>query len=173
MSTGLSVERRREEVGADLLGDRFELGDRGRTVDVGRDGQHFFLLLFLQVLGELADGRGFTHTLQAGHQDDRRRLLRERQLRRFGAEVGAHQGGHLALHHADQGLARAERADDFFAQRFFLDLGDEFAHRRQGHVGLEQGHAHFAQHLGGVRFGQTGLAAHRLDDLGKALGKVI
>jgi len=143
----------REEVGADLLRDGLQLRDSGRAVDVGRNGQDLFLFLFLQVLGEFTGGGRFTDTLQAGHQDDRRRLLRERQLGGLGTEVGAHQGGQLALHHADQGLARAEGSDDFFAQRFFLHFGDEFAHRRQRHVGLEQRQAHFAQHLGGSRLG--------------------
>jgi hypothetical protein len=66
-----------------------------------------------------------------------------------------------------------ERADHFFAQRFFFYLADEFAHGRQRHVGLEQRQAHLAQHLGGVRFGQSRLAAHGLDDFGEALGQVI
>ena len=85
-------------------------------------------------------------------------------------ELGAHQGGQLALDHADQGLAWRQRGDHFFAQRLFLDAGDKFAHRGQRHVGFEQREAHFAQHVGGVRFGQTRLTAHGLDDLGKALG---
>jgi hypothetical protein len=87
--------------------------------------------------------------------------------------VGAHQRGKFLLHDADEGLARRQRADDFLAQRLFLHFGDEFAHGRQRDVGLEQGQAHFAQHLGGVRLGEAGLAAHRLDDLGKALCQVI
>jgi hypothetical protein len=130
-------------------------------------------LFFLQVLGQLADGGGFTHTLQAGHQDDGGRLLGKAQLGRFRTEVGAHDGGQFALHHADQRLARRQRGNHFLAQRLFFDAGDEFAHGRQGNVGLQQRHAHFAQHFGGVGFGQAGLAAHGLDDLGKALGQII
>ncbi|MNM78701.1 hypothetical protein D3C81_906120 [compost metagenome] len=163
----------REEVGAHLGGDRLQLGDRGGTVDVGRDGQHFLLLFFLQVLRQLADGGGFTHTLQTGHQDDGGRLLGKADLRRFRPQVGAHQGGQLALHHAHQGLARRQRGNDILAHGFFFDFGDEFAHGGQGDVGLEQRQAHFAQHVGGVRFGQARLAAHGLDDFGKPLGEII
>ena len=61
---------------------------------------------------------------------------------------------------------------DVFAP-FIEPLERELGQSRQRHVGFQQGQAHFAQHLGGIRLGQTRLAAHRLDDLGKALGKVI
>ena len=91
----------------------------------------------------------------------------------FGAEVGAHQLGKLGLHHAHQRLAGRERADDFLAQRLFLDPGDEFAHGGEGNVGLQQRQTHFAQHVGGVGFGQAGFAAHGLDHFGKTLGQVV
>jgi hypothetical protein len=45
------------------------------------------------------------------------------------------------------------------------------AHHRQRHVGLQQGHAHFAQHVGHVGFGDAGLAAHFFDEAGKFVGK--
>ena len=50
------------------------------------------------------------------------------------------------------------------AERLVLDAGDEVAHHRQRDVGFEQGHAHFAQHVLHVVFGDAGLAAHRLDE---------
>ena len=56
-----------------------------------------------------------------------------------------------------------ERAHDLLAQRLVLHAGDEVAHDRQRHVGLEQGHAHLAQHVLHVAFGDAGLAAHLLD----------
>ena len=102
--------------------------------------------------------------MQAGHQDHRRRLGGETQ-----ADPGAaHQLGQLAVNYTDQRLAGGERADDFLADGFFLDAGDEFLHHRQGDVGFEQRHAHFAQHLGNIIFAQARLAAQRLDDLGQA-----
>jgi hypothetical protein len=76
-------------------------------------------------------------------------------------------------HDADQGLAGGQRADDFLAERLFLDAGDEILDHRQRDVGFEQGHAHFAQHVGDVVLGQAGLAAQVLDDAAEALGKVV
>jgi hypothetical protein len=69
--------------------------------------------------------------------------------------IAADDGGQLALHHAHQGLARRQAADDFLAKGLFLDAGNEVAHDRQRHVGFEHGKAHFAQHLGGVGLGQS------------------
>jgi hypothetical protein len=66
-----------------------------------------------------------------------------------------------------------QRADDFLAQRLFLDAGDEVLDHRQRDVGFEQGHAHFAQHVGDVVLGQAGLAAQVLDDAAEALGEVV
>jgi hypothetical protein len=77
------------------------------------------------------------------------------------------------VHHADQRLSRRQRADDLLAEGFFLDAGDEFLDHRQGHIGFEQGHAHLAQHVGDVVFGQTCLAAEILDDAAEALGEVV
>jgi hypothetical protein len=57
------------------------------------------------------------------------------------------------------------------AQRLVLDAGDEVAHHGQRHVGLEQRHAHLAQHVLHVAFGDAGLAAHRLDQARQAVGK--
>ena len=68
-------------------------------------------------------------------------------------------------------LAGRERADDLGAERLVLDAGDEVAHDRQRDVGLEQGHAHLAQHVLDVVFGDAGLAAHRLDEPGQAIGE--
>jgi len=93
--------------------------------------------------------------------------------------VGAHRflaaddGGQFLLHHADQGLAGGEAGDHVLAQCLFLDAGDELADHRQRHVGFQQGEADFAQHFGGVRLGQAGLAAHGLDDPRQALCEIV
>ena len=127
------------------------------------------VLAFGQPASQLAGSGGFTGALQAGHQDDGGRLHGQRQFAGIGAQVAAHEGGQFLVDHAHQGLAGAEAAGDFFAQRLFLDPGDEFAHHGQRHVGLKQCHAHFAQHLLRVGLGQAGFAAQRLDDARKAL----
>jgi hypothetical protein len=64
-----------------------------------------------------------------------------------------------------------ERAQHFLAQRLFLDAGNEVAHHGQGHVGFQQGHAHLAQHVLHVGFGDAGLAAHLLDEAREFVGK--
>jgi len=119
----------------------------------------FFFTLFDQVLGQLGGSGGFTGTLQTGHEDHGGRL-------RGQVDVGhalAHGGGELLVDDAHQGLARLERAHDLLAERLVLDAGNEVAHHGQGHVGFEQRHAHFAQHVGDIGFGDAGLAADGLD----------
>ncbi|MNS97057.1 hypothetical protein D3C72_1313800 [compost metagenome] len=173
----LLVRLRREEVSADLIGNGLQLGDSGGAVDVARDRQHLLLLVFLEPLGQLAHGGGLAGALQARHQDDGGRLHGQVQLGFLVVAAGrvgaADHGGQLALDHADQGLARGEAADNLLAHGLFLHAGNEFAHDRQRHVGFEHGKAHFAQHLGGVGLGQSGLAAHGLDDPRQALCEVI
>jgi hypothetical protein len=142
--------------------------DGRRAVDVGRNRQHLLLQLGDQVLGQLGRGGGLAGALQAGHQDHRWRLRVQVQ---FGdrppvcaslADI-AHRRGEFLVHDADQRLPGVQRTGHLLAQRLFLDPGDEVAHDGQGHVGFEQGHAHFAQHVLDVAFGDAGLAAHRFD----------
>ena len=119
------------------------------------------------MLGQFGGGRCFTGTLQAGHEDDRGRLRRQIDV----ADALAHGGHELAVHDGDQQLARLQRAQYFLAQRFILDPGDEIAHHGQRHVGFEQGHAHFAQHVGYVGFGDARLAAQAFNDPGEFVGE--
>jgi len=163
----LLVCRAREPLGPGLFGHGLELFDGGRAVDVARDREHFLLALLDQVLGQLGGGGGLARALQAGHQDHGRRLGGEVDV----GHARAHGGSQLAVDDAHQHLARRERAHHLGAQGLVLDAGDEVAHHRQGHVGLQQGHAHLAQHVGDVAFGDAGLAAHLLDDAGKFFGE--
>ena len=57
------------------------------------------------------------------------------------------------------------------AQGLVLDAGNEVAHDGQRHVGLEQGHAHFAQHVGPIGLGDAGLSADFLDQAGEFVGE--
>jgi len=156
-----------EPLGAGLARHGLELLDGGRTVDVGRDGQHLLLALFDQVLGELGGRRRLAGALQAGHQDDGGRLGGK-------VDVGhtlAHGRREFLVHDRHQHLAGVQRADHLLAQRLLLDPRDEVAHDGQGHVGLEQGHAHLAQHVLHIAVGDAGLAAHRLDEATQAVGE--
>jgi hypothetical protein len=159
----------RKEIGPRLRGDGFQLLDGRRAVDVAGHHQDLFPLRLTQHLGELADGGGLARTLQAGHQDDCRRLCRQIQ-----SAVGvAHQSGEFTVNDTDQSLSRAQRSDHLFADGFFLDGGDQFLDCRQGYVRLQQGQANLAQGIGDVGFGQACFTAQCLHDAGKALGQVV
>ena len=152
-----------EPFGASLGRHRLQLLNGGGAVHVSRHRQDFFLALGDQVLGEFGGGGGLASALQTRHQDDSRRLGGQVDVR----NALAHGGGQLFLHDADQDLAGRERVDDFLAQGFVFHAGDEIAHHRQCHVGFEQSHADFAQHVGHIRFGDAGLATDLLDQLGE------
>ena len=156
-----------EPLRAGLLCHRLQLLDRGGPVDVGRHRQHFLLALFDQVLGELRGRRRLAGALQAGHQDHRRRLRGEVDV----GHARAHRRCQLAIDDAHQRLARRQRADHFGAERLIFDAGDEVAHDRQRDVGLEQRHAHLAQHVLHIAFGDAGLSAHRLDEAAQPIGE--
>ena len=74
---------------------------------------------------------------------------------------------------ADHGLARRQAGQHLLALRALLDVGNEILHHRQSDVCLEQSHAHFAQGVLNVGFGQAGLAAQGFDYAGKAIGEVV
>ena len=119
------------------------------------------------MLGQLGGGGGFARALQAGHQNHGGRLGRQIDV----AHALAHGGGQFAVDDTDQRLTRRERTHDFLAQRFFFDACNEVAHHRQGHVGLEQSHAHFAQHVLHIRLSDAGLATHFFHEPGEFVGK--
>ncbi len=130
-------------------------------------------MLGVLALGEparqLTRGGGLAGALQARHQDHGGRLDGQRQFVGVGAQVAAHEGGQFLVDDADQRLARAEAAGDFFAQRLFLHPRDKVANDRQRDVGFQERHAHFAQHLLRVGLGKAGFPAQRLDDTRQAL----
>ena len=119
------------------------------------------------MLRELGGRRRLARALQARHQDDRRRLRREVEV----GDAFAHRRGELAVDDADESLSGRERADHLGAECPLLDAGDEVAHHRQRDVGLEERHAHLAQHVLHVVFGDARLAAHRLDEPAQAVGE--
>ncbi len=168
MSSGFSPGVGCEEIRVHLRGHRLQLIDRRGTIDVTRYDEHL-LLLFAQILRELAGRRGLAGALQTGHQDHRRR-----QDGKIERDVGlAHEAREFAMHHPDQGLPGRKAADHLLAHRLVLHRRDEVLHDRQRDVGLEQRHAHLAQRLLHVGFGQARLAAYRLYDARKAVRQVI
>ena len=135
----------------------------GRAVNVGRNRQHFFLALGDEVLGQFGGGGGFTRTLQTRHQDHCGRLCRQIDVR----DPLAHGGCQFFLHDAHQHLPRSERAQYLLPQGFVFHAGNKVTHHRQRHVGFEQCHAHFTQHIADIGLGDAGLAADLFDQLGE------
>ena len=146
---------------------RFELLNGRGSIHVGRNREHLFFALQNQMARQLGRGGGFASALQARHQNDRRWLGRQIDI----GHALAHGGGQLAVHQADQGLTRCERAHHLLAQGFVFDPGNELAHHGQRHIGLEQSHAHLAQHVGDIGLGDAGLTTEVLDQFGKLVGK--
>jgi hypothetical protein len=159
---------RREMVDADLRGQRGELRDRRGAVDVRRGDQHLLLLL-AQHARELRGRRRLAGALEAGEQDHGRRPRREVEL---GGAV-AHQRGQLAVHDADQRLARRERAAHLLADGLLAHARDEILDDRQRDIGLEHREAHLAHGVGDVGFGEAGFAAQRLDDARQPFGQLV
>ena len=134
----------------DLLAERLQLLDRGRTVDVGGDQQRLRALLF-QTQRELAGLRRLTRALQTDQHDDRRRRVGELQARLRAAE----QLDQLVVDDLDDRLRRRQRFEDVCADRLLFDASDERLGARKRDVGLEQRDANFAQRLVDVAFAET------------------
>ena len=71
----------------------------------------------------------------------------------------------------DDLLAGLDAGDYFRAEGFGFDALDEIAGDLEVHVGFQQGHAHLAQHVGHVAFGDAGLSADVFDEAREFVGK--
>ncbi len=142
---------RREEIHANLLSQRFELFDRRRAIDVGRDDQHFLLVLLAQEFTQLTDAGGFTRPLQTRHQYYGWRLRSQIQ----GLVFFAHRRNQFATDNLDELLPWGQALVNFMTNRFLFYAIDELTHYRQRNVSLQQRHAHFAQRLFNVVFSKA------------------
>ena len=98
------------------------------------------------------------------HQDrDRRRRV---QVERHRA-LAAQRLDHHVVDDLDHLLAGRDRGQHLGAHRPFAHLGDEVAHHRQRHVGIQQRQADLAQRLGDVGLGQRAAAAQPVEHPGK------
>ena len=150
----------------DLLAEGRQLFHRRRTTGVQR-GHHDLLAIELrQAQRQLGRGRGLARALQAGHQDHGRRR-----------GVDVQRGRLLATQHFDQTviddldhlIGRLDRADHVLARGAFGGESDEVLDHRQGDVGLQQGHAHFAHRLGDVLFGQRAAPGNPVENACQSL----
>ena len=122
--------------------------------------QSLFAVFLREALGELRRRRGFARALQAQHQDRHRR--RGAQIEFDGGR--AQHFDELVVDDLDDHLARRDRAHDLLADRFELHAGDEVFDHLQGDVGLQQGHAHFAQCGIDIGFGERTAPAQLVED---------
>ena len=161
-------DRQRGDQRTGLLGEDRELFHGRRAAHVERGEQDALLAAVGEAFGDLAGGGGFARALQAGHHHDRR------------GHIDAKVGFFLVrAEHVDEGiiddlddlLARADRADDFFADGAHAHLVDEVLDHRQRHVGLEQGYADFAQGFADVLFGQRAAPGQAVEDTAKAFAQ--
>ncbi len=151
----LLLNRRREELDLHICRQGFELLDRRRTVNIGTDHHDLFLFALAQGLGQLAHTGGFTGTLQTRHQNHCRRT--DRQVQPLGLP---HDRLKLGFDDLDEDLARRQAARHLGAHSALAHLINKGLDHRQRDVGLQQRHAHFAQGVLDVLFGQLGLSGH-------------
>ena len=146
---------RRKEVRTCLARNRLQLLNRCWTIHVTRDHQNLLLLRVTQELCQFPDRRSLTRPLQPRHQNNRWRLRRKIEPHmRF-----AHQTRQLLMDDSDKRLARAQGANNLFADRLFPDRRDQSLDRGKRDVGLEQRQANFAQGICNVVFGEASFAS--------------
>ena len=155
------------ELGADGLGDDFELLAGGGAVDVDGDEQGAVAALF-EPGGELAGGGGFAGALQAGHEDDGGGLGGEFEA----GGVGAEGGDELVADDFDDLLGGGEGGGDFGAEGLGADVFDEVAGDVEVDVGLEEGDADLAEGVVDVLVGEGALAAEGLEGALEFFGEV-
>ena len=105
------------DLGADGLGDDFELLAGGGAVDVDGD-EHGAVAALFEPGGELAGGGGFAGALQAGHEDDGGGLGGEFEA----GGVGAEGGDELVADDFDDLLGGVEGGGDFGAEGLGADV---------------------------------------------------
>ena len=123
----------------------------------------------LKPVGQLAGGRGFAGTLQAGHEHHSRRLRSKLQAGRLLAEYG----DKFVADNFDDLVAGGERGHYFLADGFRLDLIDQLLDDFEVYVGLEQSETDLAQGLLNIFLVEDGLPAQGFKGTLELLGKIL
>src|SRR5581483_1882562 len=153
------VARFTEDGYAHLPAEHAQLLDGGRALQVGPDEQRMTTLL-LEPAGELAGSGGLTGALQAGEQDNRRRLRRVGDAQRLAPE----DADQLLVDDLDDLLSGREALRQVEPERPLLYPLGELPGDPDVDVGLEQGDADLAQDLVDVLFAQAAAAAQAGED---------
>ena len=138
----LTLEREHRHI--DLLTECLQLIHRRRPIHIRRDEQRL-AALFLNQLGELAAGGGFTRTMQANHHDAGGIAA--------GLELGvgiAKQRDQFIVNDLHDLLARLNAGQHLIAEGFLLNASEEFLGHLEVDVRLQQRHTHLAQGLGDI-----------------------
>ena len=138
----------------------------GRALQVGRHEQRPLALATKQG-GELGGGRGLAGALEAGEHDDRWGL-------RGGGKpdgLAAEHPDELLVDDLDHLLAGGERLEHLLAKGLGFHVLKEGAHRREGHVRLEEGHPDLPQRLVDLLLGQPPARAELAEDVVEAVAE--
>ncbi len=152
------------------LGHHVQLFDGRGAVDVGGHQQGGTAQL-LEEHRQFAAGGGLACALKAHHHHHRRRLGGEGDGMFRG--LAAHDLHQFVVDDVDEGLGRIEALHDLGTEGLFLhplEKGPGHAHMD---IGLQQGHAHLAQHDFEVGFSDLRLAPEGLHRLAELLGKTV
>ena len=154
---------------ARLLAQHAKLLLRRRAAGVER-GEHDLLALApLQMDADLGRRGRLARTLQADHQDHRRRFRGEVDRRRLAAK-GVDEG---VVDDLDDLLAGGDGAQHLLADRALPDLGDEVLDHRQRDIRLQQRHAHLAHGRVDVVFAQRAAAGQLVEDIAQLVGQTV
>ena len=107
-------------LGIRFSADDFQLLDCRGTINIARNEQRFFPLLF-QLDRKFAAHRGFPRALQTAHHDHRGRFGRNVQLR----IARTHQRDQFLVYDFDDLLRRIERLQHLLPDRFFGYFGNK------------------------------------------------
>jgi len=149
-----------------LLGQRAQLLDGGRALEVGADQQRVAALL-LEPAGQLGRAGGLARALEAGHEDDGRRLRGVRDADRLAAQ-GLDQ---LLVDDVDDLLRRVQRLVQVGADATLADAGHQVADDLEVDVGLEQRQADLAQDLVDLGLVEAATPTEPLEDAFETVGK--
>ncbi len=138
-------------------GDLGELFACGGAIDVSGD-DHRPMAVFSEPFAHFSGGGGFAGALQADNEPDRRRARTELRFR-FAAE----QVGEFVAHDFYDLLIGRELQQNFLAEGFFADVGDEFVGDAEVYVAIEKRFANFGEAGVEMLVGELALAAHVLE----------
>jgi hypothetical protein len=158
----------REDRAFDLFGQPGQLLDGRRAVHVRRH-QQGAAARALKVQGQLGAGGGLARSLKADHHDHPGRPAGKVQL-----GLGtAHQGRQLLVDDLDHLLAGGQAVHDLLAHRAFADALHEVLDNLIVDVGLQQGHAHFAEAFLDVGLREFSAPAKLAERLVQLVGKIV